>query len=134
MRDYAGFIDQASQALRPNGLANFTEFDFYIYGGDKKRFVFDTLEFAPPYLPRWMCMVRAAVKDRGGEADAANHLHRWVSEHPSFTDVVYRNFFIPTSPWIPSDWPDAAKANRAGSFMRDDILVRRSFLRRTLFI
>lgn len=79
-------------------------------------------------------MVRAAVKERGGEADAATHLHRWVSEHPSFTDVVYRDFFIPASPWIPSDLPGAARMNRMGSFMRSDVEVRRPFFKRTLYI
>jgi len=121
VRDYAGLIDQASQSLRPNGMVNFTEFDFYIYGADKKPLVFDVLEFAPPYLPRWMCMVRKAVNQRGGEPDAANHLHRWISEHPSFTDTVYRSFWFPVSPWIPPNHPNAARLNRSGAFMRDDI-------------
>lgn len=134
MRDYAGLVDQASQALRPAGLVNFTEFDFFIYGGDKKPLVFDVPEFSPPYLPRWMCMVRAAVGERGGEADAATHLHRWVSEHPSFTDVVYGSFWIPASPWIPPDWPGAARMNRSGAFMRDDIQVRHFPSRRSLLI
>ena len=113
---------------------NLTEFDFYIYGGDKKPIVFDVLEFAPPYLPRWMCMVRAAVQERGGEADAANYLHRWVSEHPSFTDVVYRSYLFPASPWVPSGYPDAARLNRTGTFMRDDIQVRPPLLWCLLFI
>ena len=43
MRDYAGLIDQISQALRPNGLVTFTEFNSYVYGVDKKPFLFDTL-------------------------------------------------------------------------------------------
>jgi hypothetical protein len=68
-------------------------------------------------------MVKTAVTGRGGEADAANHLFRWVSEHPLFTDVVYRSFLFPTSPWIPSDYPNAARMNRAGSLMREDIQV-----------
>jgi len=121
VRDYAGLIDQTSQALRPGGLVNFTEFDFYVSGGDKKPLVFDVLELAPPYLPRWMCMVRAAIQERGGDADAALHLHRWISEHPAFTDVVYRDFPFPASPWIPLDHPYAARMNRSGSLMRDDI-------------
>jgi len=124
VRDYAGLIDQASQALRPNGLVNFAEFDFYVYGLDKKPIVFDAPEFAPPYFPRWMCMVRAAVKQRGGEAEAANHLYRWISEHPSFTDVVYRDFFFRASPWVPPNFPDAAKLNRWGASMREDIQAR----------
>lgn len=73
-------------------------------------------------------MVRTAVNQRGGETDAANHLHRWVSEHPSFTDVVYRSFLFPASPWFPPDHPDAAKLNRTGAFIRDDILARRFLL------
>ena len=134
MKDYAGLIDQASQAIRPGGLINFTEFDFLLYGEDKKPLVYDAPEIAPPYLPRWMCMVRTAVKQRGGEADAANHLHRWISEHPSFTEVVYRSFFFPASPWVPSDHPDAARMNRGGAFMRDDILVCCSILWHVLII
>jgi len=126
VRDYAGLIDQASQALRPNGLINFTEFDFLVCGEDKKPLVFDVPEIAPPYFPRWMCMVRAAVKKRGGDAEAANHLFRWISEHPSFTDVVYRSFFFPATPWIPPHHPNAARLNRAGTFMREDI---QTFLR-----
>jgi hypothetical protein len=129
-----GFIDQASQALRPNGLAIFTEFDFYVYGRDKKPIVFDVPEFAPPYFPRWMCMVRAAIKERGGDADAASLFHRWVSDHPLFTDVVYRDFFFPVAPWVPSDWPGAAQLNRTGSFMRDDVHVCRLSSGRSLFI
>ena len=128
-----GLIDQVSQALRPNGLANFAEFDFFVTGRDKKPIVFDVPEFAPPYFPRWMCILRAAVKQRGGEADAADHLHRWVSGHPSFTDVVRRSFLFPASPWIPPDTPGAARMNRTGAFMRDDIQARRSFSWRTLF-
>lgn len=129
VRDYAGLIDQTSQATRPNGLVIFTEFDFYVCGIDKKPLVFDNVPvLSPPYLPRWMCMVRAAVIERGGDVDAAYHLHRWTSEHPSFTDVVHRSFIFPTSPWIPSNHPSAAKMNRAGSLMRDDIEVRLFFL------
>ena len=87
---------------------------------------FDTPEFAPPYFPHWMCIVREAVKQRGGEPDAADHLHRWVSEHPSFTDVVPRSFYFPASPWIPPGYPGATRLNRTGAFMRDDILASRS--------
>ena len=69
-------------------------------------------------------MVKTAVAGRGGEADAANHLFRWVSEHPLFTDVVHRSFYFPSSPWIPSDHPNAARMNRAGFLTREDTLVR----------
>ena len=124
MRDYAGLIDQISRALRPNGLAILTEFDFYVYGVDKKPLVFDVVELAPPYLARWMCMVRGAVKERGGDADASTNMYRWTSEHPSFTDAVYRPFYFLACPWLPSDHPDAAQKNRLGALMRDDILAR----------
>jgi len=127
VRDYAGLVDQAAQALRPNGLISLTETDFIIYGADKKPVPFDGFEFAPPYFPRWLGMVRSAVKERGGEVESATHLHRWVSEHPSFTDVVYRSFWFPASPWLPPDHPDAARLNRSGAFMRDDIQARWSW-------
>ena len=124
MRDYAGLIDQISQALRPNGLVILTELNFCVYGVDKKSLVFDVIELAPPYLARWMCMVRSAIKERGGDADAATHMYQWTSEHPSLTDVVHQSFFFQTSPWLHSDHPDTAQRNRSGALMRDDILVR----------
>lgn len=129
-----GLIDQAGQALRPNGFLNLTESDFVVYGIDKKPIPYDGLGLAPPYFPRWMGMVRAAIKQRGGEIEAAPHLHRWVSEHPLFTNVVYRSYLFPASPWVPSDYPDAARLNRTGTFMRDDIHVRRPLLRCLFFI
>ena len=34
----------------------------------------------------------AAIEQRGGEPDAANHLHLWTSGHPDLEEVVYREF------------------------------------------
>jgi len=115
-------------------LINITECDFFVYGKDRKPIPYDGLVFAPPYFPRWMGFVRAAIKQRGGETEAATHLHRWVSEHPSFTNVVYRSFLFPASPWFPSDYPDAARLNRTGTFMTDDIQARHSLSCFILFI
>lgn len=123
MKDYEGLIDQMSQTLRINGLIDLTEFDFRIYGPDKKPVEIQTSSMQPPYLPRWFAFVAMAVRQRGGQVDAANHLSRWVSENPAFGDVVSREFFLPTHPFFrPHDHHWKTK-NRIGEFMREDVTV-----------
>lgn len=65
-----------------------------------------------------MEFANTAVRQRGGDVDAANHLYQWISSHPAFEDAVYREFWIPCSPWMQDE-----EERRIGSTMRDDILV-----------
>lgn len=123
VKDYAGLIDQCSQTLRMNGLLDLTEFDFCIYGPDKKPVDPRMSSVEPPYLPRWFAFLSMAIQQRGGSVHAANHLHEWVSENPAFGDVVARELFLPTHPFFrPTDHNWRVK-NRIGEFMREDVMV-----------
>ncbi|KAJ3556497.1 hypothetical protein NM688_g1998 [Phlebia brevispora] len=77
-------------------------------------------------IAKWMHLAGQAVKQQGGEPDAANHLLEWISTQGAFEDVVYRHWWFQTSPWNPGQDPDSRRANRHGALMRDDIL---SFLK-----
>jgi hypothetical protein len=123
VRDYAGLIDQASHILRPGGLLDLMEFDFRVYGPDHQAIVPVTSVMEAPWLPRWMTFLHMAVRQRGGTPDAANYLRGWVEAHPAFEDVVYREFFIPTSDWWKGGDLTAQKKRRHGAQMRDDIKV-----------
>lgn len=97
-----------------------TEFDFRIYGTDKEPVAI--VENASA-LAKWMYLAHQAVKQQGGEPDAANHLHRWISQHDVFEDVVYRKWWIQTSNWNHGYEKDVRLLNRHGAAMREDILV-----------
>jgi hypothetical protein len=71
-----------------------------------------------------MAHLSIAVRQRGGQVEAANRLHQWISQNPVFQDVVYREFFIPASPFFHYTEPNAQFNNRIGGFMREDIMVR----------
>ena len=68
-----------------------------------------------------MSYARRAVEERGGDALASTHLYEWISNHPAFEDVVYREFWIPCSPWIRGSNPESNFWNEVGSIMRDDL-------------
>ncbi|KAF9817961.1 hypothetical protein IEO21_03036 [Rhodonia placenta] len=123
IRDYQGLVDQMSQILRPSGLLDLTEFDFRIYTTDRKPILADN---ADSYLARWMNLCHIAVQRSGGEPDAANYLHRWVSDHPAYEEVVYREFWFPTSPWRRGTDSETRRSNRIANVFRDDVL---SFLK-----
>ncbi|KAI0375494.1 hypothetical protein BV20DRAFT_960668 [Pilatotrama ljubarskyi] len=123
IRDYKGLIDEMVQTLRSRGLIQLVEFDFRVYDADKLPIMPSRLEEETPWLARWMNVVNIAVEQRGGEPDAANHLHRWVSEHPLLEEPVYREFWFQTGPWKKGDDPSTARDNRIGAMMRDDILA-----------
>lgn len=102
-------------------MVDLCEFDFRVYGYDHKPIPID--ENAPA-CARWMYLARQAVQHQGGEPDAANHLYRWVSQHPAFEDVVYRQWWFQVSPWNRGRDAESRRLNRYGAAMRDDILVR----------
>lgn len=109
-----------SQTLRPGGLLDLTEFDFRIYTTDRKPILTDN---ADSYLARWMNLCHIAVQRSGGEPDAANYLHRWVSDNPAYEEVVYREFWLPTSPWRRGNDSETRRFNRIANVFRDDVLV-----------
>ena len=108
-----------AQCLRLGGLIDLTEFDFRVYGVDKKPIITSGVScFAD-----WMNMCHLAVYRNGGEPDAANHLHRWISQNPLFEDVVYRQFWFQSSPWRTGSDAATIRQNRIAQVFRDDILV-----------
>lgn len=107
-----------SKVLRPGGLIDVMEFDFHVYDHNCQRIELGTHQLGAPWWPRWLAFAKLAARNLGGEVDAATHLHSWISNHPAFERVVYREFWVPTSPWVRDEFQ-----KRMGSGMRDDILV-----------
>ncbi|KZT27548.1 S-adenosyl-L-methionine-dependent methyltransferase [Neolentinus lepideus HHB14362 ss-1] len=126
IRDYAGLIDHMTRVLRPGGLLELFEFDFRVYDESKKPYICNLNVLQPPWTPLWMAMAHQAVRRRGGNVDAANLLERWVREHRCLTDVVYREYWIPTNPWLRGNDEEAIRQRAFGEVMRDDI---KTFLR-----
>ncbi|KAI0348125.1 hypothetical protein BDW22DRAFT_1350275 [Trametopsis cervina] len=118
IRDYCGLIDHIALTLRPRGLVDLTEFDFRIYGRDRKPIPIDA---HAPAIARWMNLAHRAVQHRGGEPDAANHLYRWMNDHPSFEGATYHEWWFQISPWRRGKDPESRWENRHGTAMRDDI-------------
>ncbi len=124
IRDYKGLIDEMVQTLRPRGLAQLIEFDVRMYHAHRQPILSNRLEEETDAVARWMNFVNVAIEQRGGEPEAANHLHQWLSTHPDLEEVAYREFWFHSCPWRRSNEPNAARDNRTGAMMRDDILVR----------
>jgi len=121
IRDYRGLINHIAHVLRPGGLIDVTEFPFTFSGFEKTAICPPAGTFEPPWVPLWMSYANRAVRERGGDADASLHLHEWVSNHPAFENVVYREFWIPLSPWLKGDDADSIWWNGIGTTMRDDL-------------
>ena len=128
IKDYHSLIEQASCILRPRGLIDVMEFDFRVYGYDRKPVVVNTAVMQAPWLPRWMTFLNMAVRQLGGDIDAANRLDDWIGNHPAFEEKVYREFFIPSAPWVRGNDRAAANKRHEGVCMRDDIKVSPSQL------
>ncbi|KAI0830806.1 hypothetical protein BC628DRAFT_1312421 [Trametes gibbosa] len=123
IRDYMGLIDEMVQTLRPRGLIELVEFDFRVYDVDKTPIMPSRLDEEIPWVARWMNLVNISVEQRGGEPDAANHLHHWVNDHPMLEESVYREVWFQTGPWKDGKDSQTARENRIGAMMRDDILA-----------
>ncbi|KAJ7116793.1 hypothetical protein C8R43DRAFT_1038078 [Mycena crocata] len=126
IKSYVHLIDQMSRVLRPAGLLDIMEFDFHVYDhmpdGNHRRLDLETSRIAEPWVARWMVFAGLAAKNAGGHPDAATHLHRWISSHAAFENIVYKDYWVPVSPH--ASFTDFQK--RIGAQMRDDIL---SFLK-----
>lgn len=114
IKDYYKLIDQSSQVVRPGGLVDFTEWDFRMYDMDKQpitpsyREIYGLDDSQPSHerdsskawLPRWYAALGQAARRRGGHIDAAALMHNWIADHKEFEDVVCREFWFPSSPWM----------------------------------
>lgn len=103
-----------------------TEYNFLIYDGNKQP-IHPTLpghgNHSGPYLPQWMYMAQAAIRQRGGHVDAAHYLHQWVTDHPDLHDMHYTPLWFQASPWRQGDDLATQTENEVGSVMREDLLV-----------
>ncbi|KAF8580131.1 S-adenosyl-L-methionine-dependent methyltransferase [Ramaria rubella] len=128
IRDYAGLINHMVRCLRPRGLIVLYEFDFRLYHPDTR--------VAPPwsttcppeeatYLCRWFGALRRAVAQRGGDVDAATHLHTWILQHDCFSEdeVTYCEYWLPTAPSeYQKEWGVVGKhPKEVGELMREDL-------------
>ncbi|KAH7922843.1 S-adenosyl-L-methionine-dependent methyltransferase [Leucogyrophana mollusca] len=123
VKDYHGLIEHISHVLRPGGLIDLTEFPFSFTGFEREEILPPAGAYEPPWTTLWMSYANRAVRARGGDADAAKNIHRWILEHPAFEDVHYREFWIPLSPWLQGNDAYTAKWNRIGATMRDDLMA-----------
>ncbi|KAJ7755057.1 hypothetical protein DFH07DRAFT_500073 [Mycena maculata] len=126
IKNYVNLIDQISHVLRPAGLLDVMEFDFHVYDhmpdGNHVRCELQTSKVDEPWVARWMTFAHLAARNAGGHPDAATHLQRWITSHPAFENIVYKDYWVPVSPHpIFNDFQ-----KRIGAAMRDDIL---SFLK-----
>ncbi|KAF8899162.1 hypothetical protein BD779DRAFT_1487304 [Infundibulicybe gibba] len=119
IRDYEGLIRHISRVLRSGGLIDLMEFDFHVYDHNHGRIELGTHQLGAPWWPRWLAFLSLAARNLGGSVDAATHLHSWIASHGAFENIVYREFWVPTSPWVQDD----EFQNRMGLGMRDDILA-----------
>lgn len=116
-------IDQISNVLKPGGLLDLSEVPFGFWDAQKRPFVVSPDRLQPPWVAVWVSYVDSAIRARGGEADAAHHLHQWVLEHTAFEDVVVRDIYIPASPWLEGRDAYTNFWNEVGATLRDDIKV-----------
>ncbi|PPR06142.1 hypothetical protein CVT26_005364 [Gymnopilus dilepis] len=124
IKDYHRLIDQIAHVLRPGGLIDISEFDFYIYDKDHRRIEMGTHEVRPPWWAQWMTFTRAAIRNIGGDVDAATHIYDWISSNPLFEDAVYREFWLPVVP--PPRSPSNEHMESFYRKMKEDVM---SFLR-----
>jgi hypothetical protein len=91
-----------------------------MYDENHRRIERDVNDFRPPWWGVWMTHLLIAIKESGGDVDAATHLHEWILDHPMFEDVVYREFWVPTVP-APSD--DSEEARQRYEKLCEDCFV-----------
>lgn len=116
-------LNQIGHVLRPGGLIEVTEFPFFICAPSKQPIIFAPGAFEPPWVALWMSYAMRAIKDRGADADAALHVHRWISTNPVFEDVVLRDIWFPVAPFLVGDEPETIFWNDVAVTLRDDMKV-----------
>ncbi|VDB91586.1 unnamed protein product [Peniophora sp. CBMAI 1063] len=99
IRNYEQLVDHMAEALRPAGLIEVVEIGLRLYDHNREPII-PNLGDDSPHLARWMALLNMAVRQRGGSPDAADMLHEWMSVQPALEDVVYRDYYVPTSPFM----------------------------------
>jgi hypothetical protein len=123
VKDYARLVHDISHVLRPGGLIELLECDFWVYNSERRRVELNLNQMEEPYVARWFALMRMAASQRGGDVDAANHIHTWVHEQGMFENIVYREYWVPTCPWGEGTDPETKWWNSVGETSRDCLLV-----------
>ncbi|KAG6842410.1 hypothetical protein C0991_007540 [Blastosporella zonata] len=118
IKDFYNLLDHITKVLRPGGLAILVEWDFNAYNVDHERIEVSTHEVKEPWWPRWLAFCKIAIKESGGDVDAADNLREWTNNHPALEDVTYEEFWIPSSGWSEDEFQ-----KRMGATMGIDICV-----------
>jgi hypothetical protein len=98
IRDYHRVVDQIARVVRPGGLIDLTEYDFQAYDHNGQVVPADRSTHSPPWWARWLSHLRDAFDEKGGDFNAATHLHSWVASNSAFEGVVYKEHFMPIVP------------------------------------
>ncbi|KAF8628272.1 hypothetical protein AX15_004040 [Amanita polypyramis BW_CC] len=99
IKDYERLIDQISRVLRPGGLIDVMEWDFSVYDVNKRIVNLSTDQWGPPWVPRFTAFVQSAIRKRGGDVVGPLKMELFVEAHPSFEQVVHRDFWVPAYHW-----------------------------------
>ncbi|KZV94251.1 hypothetical protein EXIGLDRAFT_767312 [Exidia glandulosa HHB12029] len=126
IKDYAGLIDQVSRVVRSRGVIAFTESNYLVYDANKQVMDVTSPDQTVSAIAVLYHHIVRSVRKRGANIDAASLLHRWIGQHNAYEDVVYRDIWLPTSPFLPPDAEDAHRLNFIGELLRQDL---RSFLK-----
>jgi hypothetical protein len=101
------------------------EFCFDAFDINKESYRIDDIHaMEPPWVARWVRFMTTAFEKRGANTDASNHMVQWVTEHGSFEHIEDKEYFIPMSPWVQGDDPEAVRLRALGAFGREDLAVR----------
>ena len=69
-----------------------------------------------------------AIVKSGGDVNAANHLHEWILDHPTYEDVVYKDVWVPVVPAPRDTLNDSEEARQMDKKLSDDCYVSVSAL------
>ncbi|KZO90604.1 S-adenosyl-L-methionine-dependent methyltransferase [Calocera viscosa TUFC12733] len=130
IKDYCGLIHEIARVLRPGGMILIEEWDFRMYRSvDSHDGPNASYELAPPSteekpywsaLSEWLRLLGLAVRQRGGDVDAAAFVNLWIRQHGGFEDFGYQDVWIATQPHFTGKDRWARFRNELAVAMRTD--------------
>ena len=127
IRDYHRLIDQLARVVLPGGLIDLTEYDFQAYNHFGKVIKVDLSVYKAPWWARWLCHLRDAVNERGGDIHASAQMYSWVKANPAYENVVYLEHYLGVVPH-PRTGPNAEALRQIDKIMADNVLVNSELL------